>query len=142
LPRCERRPSDTHPATTSDTIASCHVASVGSVSGFDHDGTHSRAIAPAAHSTAHHGRRPIGGSVAHCPFERQGPNYPWSQTGDQVMAQASGQTRGQRQAGEVRPPTTAGLIPDPVQVGADRADTDMQVTGYLRVGAAAGDERD
>ena len=60
LPRCDRRPRDTQPATTSDTIASSHVAAVGSVAGFVHDGTHSRAIAPAAHSTAHHGRRPIG----------------------------------------------------------------------------------
>ena len=39
--------------------ARSQVAVVISVSGFTHNGQHSRVIAPAAHSHAHHGRRPM-----------------------------------------------------------------------------------
>jgi hypothetical protein len=47
---------------------------------------------------------------------------------------------GQGQAGQVGAAPGAGLIPDPVQVGADGADADVQLGGDLRVGAALGDQ--
>jgi hypothetical protein len=59
LPRCDGRAMATQPATTRDKTARSQVAVVISVSGFTHNGQHSRVIAPAAHSHAHHGRRPM-----------------------------------------------------------------------------------
>ena len=52
------------------------------------------------------------------------------------------QARGQGQAGQVGAAAAAGLVPDPVQVRADRADADVQLRGDLRVGAALGDQGD
>ena len=46
------------------------------------------------------------------------------------------------QAGQVGAAATAGLVPDPVQVRADRADADVQFGGDLRVGPAPGDQDD
>jgi hypothetical protein len=46
------------------------------------------------------------------------------------------------QAGQVGAAPAAGLVPDPVQVGADGADADVQPLGDLGVGGAAGDQDD
>ena len=46
------------------------------------------------------------------------------------------------QAGQVGAAAAAGLVPDAVQVGADRADADVQLGGDLGVGAALGDQGD
>ena len=43
------------------------------------------------------------------------------------------------QAGQVGAAAAAGLVPDPVQVGADGADGDVQLRGDLGVGVALGD---
>ena len=48
----------------------------------------------------------------------------------------------QGQPGQVGAAAAAGLVPDPVQVRADRADADVQVSGDLGVGAAPGDRGD
>ena len=52
------------------------------------------------------------------------------------------QARGQGQAGQVGAAAAAGLVPDPVQVRADRADADEQLGGDLGVGTALGDQGD
>ena len=52
------------------------------------------------------------------------------------------QASGQGQSGQVGAAAAAGLVPDPVQVRADRADADEQLRGDLRVGAALGDQGD
>ena len=52
------------------------------------------------------------------------------------------QSGSQGQAGQVGAAAAAGLVPDPVQVGADGPDADVQLGGDLRVGAALGDPRD
>ena len=52
------------------------------------------------------------------------------------------QAQGQGQAGQVSAAAAAGLVPDPVQVRADRADADVQLGGDLGVGAALGDQGD
>ena len=44
--------------------------------------------------------------------------------------------------GQVGAAPAAGLVPDPVQVGADGADADEQLLRDLRVGPAAGDQGD
>src|ERR1700693_2401505 len=46
------------------------------------------------------------------------------------------------QAGEIGAGAAAGLVPDPVQVRADRTHGDVQLTRDLRVGVAPGDQRD
>jgi hypothetical protein len=46
------------------------------------------------------------------------------------------QARSQGQTGQVGAAAAAGLVPDPVQVRADRADADVQLVGDLGVGAA------
>src|SRR6516164_8178730 len=48
----------------------------------------------------------------------------------------------QREAGQVGPAPASGLVPDPVQVGADGADADVQLGGDLGVSAAPGDQGD
>ena len=48
----------------------------------------------------------------------------------------------QGQPGQVGAAPAAGLVPDPVQVGADGADADVQLGGDLGVGAALGDQGD
>lgn len=48
----------------------------------------------------------------------------------------------QGEPGQVCPPPACGLVPDPVQVGADGADADVQLFGDLGVGAALGDQGD
>ena len=45
----------------------------------------------------------------------------------------------QGQAGQVGTAAAASFVPDPVQVGADRADANVQLRGDLCVGAALGD---
>jgi len=52
------------------------------------------------------------------------------------------QALGQRQPGQVGAAPGAGLVPDPVQVRADRAAADVQPGGDLRVGGALGDQGD
>ena len=52
------------------------------------------------------------------------------------------QALGQGQAGQVGAAAAAGLVPDPVQVRADRTDADVQLRGDLRIGAALGDQGD
>jgi hypothetical protein len=52
------------------------------------------------------------------------------------------QARSQGQTGQVGAAAAAGLVPDPVQVRADRADADVQLVGDLGVGAALGDQGD
>ena len=52
------------------------------------------------------------------------------------------QSGAEGQAGQVGAAAAAGLVPDPVQVGADGADADVQLGGDLRVGAALGDQGD
>jgi len=55
---------------------------------------------------------------------------------------APGQARGERQAGQVGAAAAAGLVPDPVQAGADGADADVQLGGDLGIGPAPGDQGD
>jgi hypothetical protein len=56
----------------------------------------------------------------------------------QAAATWLGQAGLQCQPGEVRATAAAGLVPDSVQVRADRADADVQVTSDLGVGTAPG----
>ena len=86
----------------------------------------------------------------------QGPGYPFSRRpggrgrsthsrrGPQGGLAGPGldQCGGQGQAGQVGAAAAAGLVPDPVQVGADGADADVQLRGDLGVGAAPGDQGD
>src|SRR6516162_1757178 len=64
------------------------------------------------------------------------PRTPGGRAGwlDQVCAEG--------QAGQVGAAAAAGLVPDPVQMRADRADADVQLGGDLRVGPAPGDQDD
>jgi len=48
----------------------------------------------------------------------------------------------ERQSGQFGPATGAGLVPDPVKVRADGADTDEELLGDLAVGETSGNERD
>src|SRR5262249_28790982 len=48
----------------------------------------------------------------------------------------------QREPGQVGTPPAACLVPDPVQVRADRADADVELLGDLDIGPALGDQRD
>ncbi len=52
------------------------------------------------------------------------------------------QARGEGQPGQVGAAAAAGLVPDPVQVRADRAHGDVQLGGDLGVGTAPGDQGD
>ena len=61
--------------------------------------------------------------------------------GRQASAGSLDQARGRGQAGQVGA-AAAGLVPDPVQVRADRVDADEQLGGDLRVGAAPRDQDD
>jgi hypothetical protein len=54
----------------------------------------------------------------------------------------SDQAGGEGQAGEVGAAPASGLVPDPVQVRADRAHADVQLGGDLRVGSPLRDQRD
>src|SRR5215467_516956 len=62
----------------------------------------------------------------------------WRPAGQVRLDQASSQG----QAGQVGAAPGAGLVPDPVQVGIDGADTDEQLGGDLRVATALGDQGD
>jgi hypothetical protein len=52
------------------------------------------------------------------------------------------QASGQGQAGQVGTAAAAGLVPDPVQVRADRAGANVQLGGDLGVGTALGNQPD
>ena len=123
--RCDERPSETQPAASRDPTASRNVASVTSVSGFVHAGTHRKAIAAAPHGTAHHARPSVSQRDA-------------SLTGMATARLDKASAEGQ--AGQVRALAATGLVPDPVQVRADRADADVQRSGDLHVGVAVRDQ--
>jgi hypothetical protein len=59
-----------------------------------------------------------------------------------AILKVSGQACPQCQPGQVSPAPATGLVPDPVQMRADRANADVQLRGDLRVGAAPGDQAD
>ena len=67
---------------------------------------------------------------------RQGWNHPHGRGG------SSDQAGGEGQPGEVGAAAAAGLVPDPVQVRADRAHGDVELGRDLRVGAALRDQGD
>ena len=96
------------------------------------------------------GRAGRGRAEARLPLlgqdHRRGYNYPHGLRGLLVPApvlRAAGRCAGwleeaclQGEAGEVGAAPASGLVPDPVQVGANGTDADVQLGGYLGVGTA------
>jgi hypothetical protein len=95
------------------------------------------------------GAHPIGSPGRPC--AGQMPDYPFSPVRALWVQLPTrrwrpGRSRGpleesglQGQAGQVGAAPAAGLVPDPVQMGADGAHADVQIGGDLGVGAALGD---
>jgi hypothetical protein len=104
--------------------------------------------------------RPAAARLTHQYPRGQGPDYPFpapATAGAQIPTPAGRRRLGsamlwrggstwldqpcpQGHAGEVGAAAAAGLVPDPVQVGADSADADEQSFGDLGVGDALGDQ--
>ena len=63
-------------------------------------------------------------------------------SGSGAKLAASDQAGAEGQAGEVSAAAASGLVPDAVQVRADRVHADMQIGGDLRVGASLRDQGD
>ena len=79
----------------------------------------------------------------HWPCLLQPVTRPLMQSASQALFDAVlDQACAKGQAGQVGAAAAAGLVPDPVQVGADGADADVQLGGDLGVGAALGDQGD